>query len=90
MPGVHCPATQISPLPQQLQPQRTTSGLQVTAMHAPLLQIWPQPQAGVHVLPAHTPAVHLAPPTQPHVPPQPSPAPQVPSTGQLGLQQPPP
>jgi len=87
---MHCPATQISPVPQQLHPQRTTSGLQVTGTHAPLLQICPQPQAGVHTLPGHRPAVHLPPPTQPQVPPQPSPAPQVPSVAQLGLQQLPP
>ena len=90
MPGMHWPATQISPVPQQLQPQRTTSGAHVTFTHAPLLQIWPHPHAGVQVLPAHTPLVHFAPPTHPQVPPQPSPAPQVPSVGQLGLQQLPP
>jgi len=87
---MHWPATQISPVPQQLQPQVTTSGLQVTVTHEPLLQICPQPQAGVQTLPGQTPPVHVPPPAQPQVPPQPLPAPQVPSVGQLGLQQPPP
>jgi hypothetical protein len=77
-------------VPQQLQPQRTTSGLQVTEMHCPLLQIWPQPQAGVQALAGQSPLVHAPPPAQPQVPPQPSPFPQVPSAGQLGLQQLPP
>ena len=75
--------------PQQVQPQDRRR-LQVTGTHWPLLQISPQPQAGVQALAGQMPFVHLPPPAQPQVPPQPSPPPQVPSVGQLGLQQLPP
>ena len=59
-------------------------------MHAPLLQVWPQPQTGLQVLVGHFPPEHIPPPLQPQTPPQPSAAPQVPSFGQLGVQQLPP
>ena len=59
-------------------------------MHAPLLQVSPQPQTGLQVLVGHIPFVHLPPPVQPQTPPHPSAAPQVPSFGQLGVQQLPP
>ena len=55
--------------------------------HWPLLQISPQPQAGVQVFPGQSPALHVPPPAQPHVPPHPSLWPQVPSLGQYGSQQ---
>jgi hypothetical protein len=73
-----------------VQPHCTTLGLQVTGMHWALLQIWPQPHAGVHTLPGHSPLVQVPAAPHPQVPPQPSPPPQVPSVGQLGLQQLPP
>ena len=41
---MHWPATQLSPGLQQPQPQKTTSGSQMTGRHWPLLQISPQPQ----------------------------------------------
>jgi len=85
---MHWPATQDSPAPQQVQPQRTFSP-QSSGTQAPTAQICPQAQAGVQVF-VQTPLVHLPPPEQPQVPPQPSPPPQVPSVGQLGLQQLPP
>jgi len=85
--AVHWPAMQASPALQQPQPQGTTSGSHRIAAHWPLLQIWPQPQVGVQVLPGQRPFVHLPPPAQPQVPPQPSRPPQVPSFGQVGVQQ---
>ena len=84
---VHWPATQASPTLQQPHPQGTTSGSQRIAAHCPLLQLCPQPQVGVQVLPGQRPFVHLPPPAQPQVPPQPSDPPQVPSLGQVGAQQ---
>jgi len=90
MPATHCPATQFSPAPQQVQPHCTLAGPQVSVTHWPLLQIWPQPQAGVHAFAGQRPFVHLPPPAQPQVPPQPSLPPQVPSFLHVGLQQPPP
>jgi len=86
---MHWPATQFSPAPQQLQPHSAPL-VQLSATQLPLLQTWPQAQAGEQALPTQTPFVHLAPPVQPQVPPQPSPPPQVPSVLQTGLQQLPP
>ena len=87
MSPVHWPAMQISPALQQPHPHGTTSGSHRIGAHCPLLQICPQPQVGVQVLPGQRPFVHLPPPAQPQVPPQPSSPPQVPSFGHVGVQQ---
>lgn len=87
MPGMHCPALQMSPELQQAQPHWTASGSQVIGRHWPLLQTCPQPQAGVQVLAEHMPFLHVLPLGQPQVPPQPLLPPQVPSLGHCGLQQ---
>ena len=87
---VHWPLTQLSPPPQQVHPQATTSESQMSVTHCPLLQVSPQPQVGVQVLTGHLLFLHMPPPAQPQTPPHPSLAPQVPSWGQLGLQQLPP
>jgi hypothetical protein len=52
-----------------------------------LLQIWPHPHAGEHVLPVHTPFLQVLPLAQPQGSPHPSLPPQVPSVGHFGLQQ---
>ena len=83
---MHCPPTHTSPELQQPQPQWTASGSQTIGRHWPLLQSWPQPHTGEHVLPVQMPFLHVLPLAQPHVPPQPSLAPQVPSVGHFGLQ----
>jgi len=80
----------MSPEAQHEHPHLTASGAHVTETHVPLLQIWPQPQAGVHTFAGHNPLVHAPPPAQPHVPPHESPPPHVPSVAQRGLQQLPP
>jgi hypothetical protein len=90
IPATHCPATQFSPEPQQVHPHCTLSTPHVSVTHEPLVQIWPQPQAGVQAFAGQTPLVHLPPPAQPQVPPHPSLPPHVPSLLQLGLQQLPP
>ena len=86
MPGVHRPETQTSPALQQPHPHCTVSGSQVIGRHVPLLQIWPQPQAGEQVLPVQTPLLQVLPLGHPQVPPQPSPPPQVPSPAHFGVQ----
>ena len=77
----------MSPELQQPQPHETASGSQVIGRHVPLLQTWPQPQAGEQVLPWQTPFLHVLPLPQPQVPPQPLLPPHVPSPGHCGLQQ---
>jgi hypothetical protein len=61
--------------------------LQVSGTQAPLLHVWPQPQAGVQAF-RHRPFTQAPPFAQPQLPPQPLLVAQISSCGQCGSQAP--